>query len=150
MVRIYGVTSTSGGSSGSGDSGVVSLSGITMGNSSVYLTSNGSSSENSQNIFTVSSNTAVECDISIVATTDTAPKYSASWSMNALISRHVAASTTKLIGIGMVEVKSDDQLKFLTVSISENIILGGLSIQCTGVSQYTSIKWIATITATEV
>jgi hypothetical protein len=50
----------------------------------------------------------------------------------------------------MVEVKSDDQLKFLTVSISENIILGGLSIQCTGVSQYTSIKWIATITATEV
>lgn len=150
MVRIYGITSTSAGSSGSGDSGAVSLSGTTMGNSSVYLTTTGSASENLQNIFMVSGNTAVECSIVIVATTDTAPKYSASWSMNALINRQIAASTTKLIGIGMVEVKSDDQLKFLTVSISENIILGGLSIQCTGVSQYTSINWIATITATEV
>jgi hypothetical protein len=70
--------------------------------------------------------------------------------MKALLHRQFAESTTKLIGIGMAEAMSDSELKFLTVSISENIVLGGLSIQCTGVSQYTSIKWIATITATEV
>lgn len=149
-MKIYGVTSIPGSGNSNGINQGVLLTGITQGNSSTYLTTTGATFENSSNMFIVSKNKAVECKIVIVATTDTSPKYSASWTLTALTHRQTSENSVKLLGVSMVQALSAPELVNLQISLSENTSYGGLSIQCTGVSQYTSIKWIATITATEV
>lgn len=147
MVRIYGVSSIGSGS-GSGSSGFL-LMGETQGSSTIPLTTNGGSSENSQNIFIIPESKSVECNIYIVARTDTTPMYSASWVLNALVNRPIGTSAVRLVGVSMTETIADTQLTNLRISLAENISWGGLSILCTGISQYNLIKWSATILSTE-
>ncbi|NBT60185.1 MAG: hypothetical protein EBT02_00145 [Planctomycetia bacterium] len=147
MVRIYGVSSIGSGS-GSGSSGFP-LMGETQGSSTAVLTTDGAMTENSQNMFIIPESKSVECNISIVASTDTTPKYSASWVLNALVNRPAGSSAVRLVGVSMTETIADTQLRNLQISLAENSLWGGLSILCTGISQYTLIKWSATILSTE-
>ena len=150
MVKIYGVTSaTNAGGSNGINQGVV-LSGKTQGAESAFLTTDGNAVETFFNTFVIRSNTASECAITIVASTDTNPKYSARWTMNALVHRQLVESSVRLIGVSMVDAMSDVQLSALQVRLSENTTYGSLSIQCIGIVQYTLINWIATIVLTEV
>jgi len=147
MIKIYGVTSATSGSEV--NQGVV-LTGITQGAGTTALTKNGNAIESALNSFIVTSNTAFACQITIVASTDTNPKYSARWTMNALVHRYVAESSVRLIGVSMVDAMSDVELSALQVRLLENATYGSLSIQCIGMIQYTVINWIATIVLTEV
>ena len=148
MVKIYGVTTSTSSSNGL-NQGVV-LTGITQGSGTTILTKDGLGFENTFNSFVIESNTAYACQITIVASTDTIPKYSASWKMSALVHRDLFENTVRLIGVSMVDAMSDAELSELQIRLSENTVYGSLSIQCFGISQYTVINWIATIVMTEV
>ena len=148
MVKIYGVTSATSDFSAI-NQGVI-LTGITQGSGTTALTKNGNAIEDTFNSFIIGLNTASACQITIVASTDTNPKYSSRWSMNALVHRYVVESSVRLIGVSMVDAMSDVELSALQVRLSENTTYGSLSIQCVGIFQYNVINWIATIVLTEV
>jgi hypothetical protein len=146
MIKIYGVTSSDSSASNQG----LILTGITQGSGTIVLTKNGNAIEDRLNSLIIRSNAAYACQITIVASTDTNPKYSARWNMNALVHRYVNESSVRIVGVSMVDAMSDVELSALQVRLSENTTYGSLSIQCTGIVQYTVINWIATIVLTEV
>jgi hypothetical protein len=154
MVRIYGVTTTSsnGGTGGTGTSITapsVTLYGTTSGFTSTFLTTNGSATENADNIILVDSNTTIFFKAIITAINEVGTRYSASWELSGLLERETSVGSTKLIGVGMTSCVADAQLRNLKISLSENTSYGGLSINCTGLSSYTLITWNATVTYQE-
>lgn len=156
MPRIYGVTTETGPGSSGGSSGGISgatfvLRGNTQNGSSVFLTTGGTgSAENSDNMLVVKPNTSVGISFHIVARTGAIPSKTATWNIYALATRDTSTSSVVFIGVSSATVISDPELSGLQINFFENNITGGISIMCTGVPQYTLIKWVATATLTEV
>jgi hypothetical protein len=113
------------------------------------LTTNGSATENADNIILVDSNTTIFFKAIITAINEVGTRYSASWELSGLLERETSVGSTKLIGVGMTSCVADAQLRNLKISLSENTSYGGLSINCTGLSSYTLITWNATVTYQE-
>lgn len=149
MVRIYGVTASSGSGSGGANQGIV-LRGSTTSDGTVYLTTNNAGSENSSNMCIIAENTTVLMNISVVARTDTTPFYAAGWLLSGMAKRGVNANTVSLMGISVATCTADSQLTALQIFVTENLTTGGISIQCKGINQYTTVNWIATIGLTQV
>lgn len=151
MVRIYGVTGSSGGSGGGGGNAPgVQLSGITESDSSIYLTTDGFGIENLSNIVSIPANSTALIKMQIIAKTEASPTKTASWDLTGVIKKDSSSSSIQIVGMSPVSVMSDPEMVHTQISLSENLALGGISIQCTGISNYTVIKWAATITLTEV
>ena len=150
MVRLYGVTNVTNSGSGSGVNQGLVLKGITHNNGTTYLTTTNSINENSSNMLIVPPNNTVTLEISIVAKTDTIPMYGAGWMLKGMAKRETNVNSVSLMGISMSNCTSDAELAGLEIFISENILTGGISIQCKGINQYTIVNWIATIVMTEV
>lgn len=152
MVRIYGVTTTTSGSGSDGAGNVPSiiLGGITLSNSTVYLTSDSSGTENSSNIIIIPPNTSALFSAHIIASYPASSLKSASWTLTGLAKKNSDNSSISIINISPVTIASDPEMELSQIELSENSILGGISIKCSGILGYTLIKWAATITLTEV
>lgn len=153
MVRIYGVTtkpSTGGTNTGSGNVPSLALSGITLSSSSTPLTTDGRGVETESTIIIIPANKVALFTIQIVANTEVTPHKAASWIVSGMAKRDTDASSVSILGISPVSSIGDDEMENTKIELSENISFGGISIRCYGVFNYTSIKWAATVTLTEV
>lgn len=153
MVRIYGVTKSSGSGGSGGSSGntpSVQLSGLTQNNNSVRLTSDGSGLETQSNIVIIPSNKTALLTIQIVARTEASPHKTASWNISGMVKRENSVDSVSIVGFSPVSTMGDNELQNIYIQLSEHQGYGGLSIQCTGIVDYTVIKWAATVTLTEV
>ena len=160
MVRIYGVTASSGSGSGTGGANTTAnhktteLFGITSGaGSGVFLTSIILTSDNSGvpsllNIANFSINTVSISTINILAYQKQYPIVAASWTFEILVTKGVSPALTKLVGISLAKSLSDDALSSASLTVSSNTTYGGISIFCLGVNGYT-LNWLATIDTVE-
>lgn len=156
MPLIYGVTTA--GSVGGGQTGgtgidatnAFTLQGITQSNSSINLTINGNGIENLTNMLIIPERVSALMNVKIIAETDAYPRKTASWEIFGCAKRESAPASLQILGFSPAFAMSDPELQFLKVSLYENTSYGGISIQCKGIPQYTVIRWIATITMTEV
>lgn len=152
MPVIYGVTTVGGGggTGGGGNAPGVELKGITQADSEINLTISGNGIEDAANMLVVPPNISSTLNIKIIAETDATPKKAASWEVFGLVKRSADPSTLEIVGFSPVFAMSDPELSSLNISLSENSYYGGISIKCKGIPQYTVIKWVATVTLTEV
>lgn len=146
MVRIYGVTTKS---NSGGTAVVVRLFGSTQHDGTVNLTQDGNP-ETLSNIFSTPANKSIGFVANITAYTEPAEaQLSASWNIHGVL-RKGSTSNTVALSIGQADCVCDTSLEGATITLSENPILGGLSILCKGLAQYNIINWVATISGSEV
>ena len=155
MVRIYGVTASSGSGSGTGGTNTTAnhktteLFGITSGvGSGVFLTSDNSGVPSFLNIANFSINTVSISTINILAYQKQYPIVAASWTFEILVTKGASPALTKLVGISLAKSLSDDALSSASLTVSSNTTYGGISIFCLGVNGYT-LNWLATIDTVE-
>lgn len=151
MVRIYGVSASSGAGAGSGSANhkTAELFGITYGTGSgVFLTSDNSGVPSMVNIANFSLNTVSISTINILAYQKQYPIVAASWTFEILVTKGASPALTKLVGISLAKSLSDDVLSSASLTVSSNTTYGGISIFCLGVSGYT-LSWLATIDTVE-
>lgn len=151
MPLIYGVTTTTGGGTGGGGNVPgYELKGITQADSIMSLTIDGSGVESNTNMLIIPQNASAMMNIKIIAETEATPKKVASWELFGLAKREASASSLEIVGFSPVYAMSDPELTSLQISLAENSFYGGISMNCKGIPQYTVIKWVATVTLTEV
>lgn len=153
MVRIYGVTASSG--SGTGGTNTTAnhrtteLFGVTSGvGSGVLLTSDNSGVPSTTNIANFSLNTVSISTISILAYQKIYPIVAASWTFEILVTKGTSLALTKLVGISLAKSLADDVLSSASLTVSSDTTYGGISILCRGVNGYT-LNWLATIDTVE-
>jgi len=155
MVRIYGVTASSGSGSGTGGTNTTAnhrtteLFGVTYGvGSGVLLTSDNSGVPSATNIANFSLNTVSISTISILAYQKLYPIVAASWTFEILVTKGTSLALTKLVGISLAKSLADDVLSSASLTVSSDTTYGGISILCRGVNGYT-LSWLATIDTVE-